>query len=84
MSNEALTFSTIPAILIFQSAQVVVVCINVMIFILAYVHLHVHVGLSLLRPMYYEYPESEESYVYDRQVHSSVATPSLFSLTVVL
>lgn len=29
-----------------------------------------HTGLSLLRPMYYQYPESEEAYnsLYDRQV----------------
>ena len=28
-------------------------------------------GLSLLRPMYYEYPESSEAYTFDHQVRSS-------------
>ena len=28
----------------------------------------VHAGLSLLRPMYYEYPESPEAYTFNKQV----------------
>lgn len=33
--------------------------------------LRYHTGLSLLRPMYYEFPESAEAYTFNKQVDSS-------------
>ena len=44
------------------------------------IHCYHLTGLSLLRPMYYEFPESPEAYTFDKQV--STCRSSIFNYVI--